>query len=277
MPRCAYNTRAGTRCRFKARPGSNGCGHHAPVPLPAPVPCVFQGCTRAVVGGDLCVHHRCAFNLDGHQCTRAVVIGDLCAEHDELDRAAEEEFIPVLVAEWNQFVPQAQGELDRAAAEDPVLVAEWNQFVPQAQGELGQFAHDRQNVHTSVVTEITNRGLEHLLSFTATKSEMYVMRYIESTMLTVELLESNVDEYNWFIDKVLPDMQSWYKKTTCRAPGDNLYKRVVQGVFAKIQTYPKDIQKELWKRFEEEASDSVGMCCDGHITRMVNVFAGIDE
>ena len=188
--------------------------------------------------------------MDGHQCTRAVVVGDLCAEHDELDRAA---------------------------AEDPVLVAEWNQFVPQAQGELGQFAHDRQNVHTSVVTEITNRGLEHLLSFPTTKSETYVMRYIESTMLSVELLESNVDEYNWFIDKVLPDMQSWYKKTTCRAPGDKLYKRVVQGVFAKIQTYPKDTQKELWKRFEEEASDSVGMCCDGHITRMVNVFAGIDE
>ena len=213
--------------------------------------------------------------MDGHQCTRAVVVGDLCAEHDELDRAAAED--PVLVAEWNQFVPQAQGELGQFAHEDPVLVAEWNQFVPQAQGELGQFAHDRQNVHTSVVTEITNRGLEHLLSFPTTKSETYVMRYIESTMLSVELLESNVDEYNWFIDKVLPDMQSWYKKTTCRAPGDKLYKRVVQGVFAKIQTYPKDTQKELWKRFEEEASDSVGMCCDGHITRMVNVFAGIDE
>jgi len=41
---------------------------------------------------------------------------------------------------------------------------------------------------------------------------------------------------------------------------------------------PSDETKiELFKRTFEECFESVGMCCDGHISRICNVLVGFDE
>ena len=38
-----------------------------------------------------------------------------------------------------------------------------------------------------------------------------------------------------------------------------------------------ELKTQLLIRMFEEMKDSLGMCCEGHITRLVNVFCGFDE
>jgi len=247
MPQCVHITLAGTRCRFNARPGTDACGHHTVnrvVNEYMPVLCAY--------GGQPCQHQlRPGSNM--------------CARHDDMR------------ATIVRSIAELQRTNNLRAYTDlfpDYILARFNVTLPR--GELAEFAHDGQNVHTTIVTNITNRGLEELLALPVEKGSTYIFSYIESVLLTVELLETDEAEYERIASVVLPDLKKWYMRPTCKEAGDKLFNRLVKGVFTKIQTYPKDMQKELWKRFEQEATDSVGMCCDGHIARMINVFTGID-
>jgi hypothetical protein len=70
-------------------------------------------------------------------------------------------------------------------------------------------------------------------------------------------------------------MKRWYRTATCRTEGDYLYKRVLDGLWFKIKTSP--VKDELVIRLWQEVVDSLGMCCDGHISRLTNVLCGFDE
>jgi len=73
------------------------------------------------------------------------------------------------------------------------------------------------------------------------------------------------------------DIDHWYAQQNCRQHGDRLYGRVLEGVFHTIMRQPEPVQKELFNRLWEEAWESVGMCCEGHISRLVNVMVGFDD
>ena len=76
----------------------------------------------------------------------------------------------------------------------------------------------------------------------------------------------------------LNDIRQWYVMKTCRGVNDNLYRRILQGLVAKIEMSPTaDLKMELYGRLYEECFESVGMCCEGHISRLCNVFVGFDE
>ena len=38
-----------------------------------------------------------------------------------------------------------------------------------------------------------------------------------------------------------------------------------------------ELRKELWRRLYEECSEAVGLCCEGHISRLCNVLVGFDD
>lgn len=140
--------------------------------------------------------------------------------------------------------------------------------------ELANIAADRQNVHTRAVSEQTNKGLEKLLE----EYEKYKQRPLRSP--------------DWFASKWLPrsygnwqkvstivnDMYRWYTLPTCRTQNDWLYKRALDGLYMMIRNGKDErLQSELYKRTFEECWESVGMCCDGHISRLCNVLVGFDE
>jgi hypothetical protein len=88
--------------------------------------------------------------------------------------------------------------------------------------------------------------------------------------------------------RVLEDVRHWYNKRTCRKTNDNLYKRVLDGLVLKILIATDDtaqpdkakqteLYDELIQRVWEECSEAVGMCCEGHISRLANVLVGFDE
>jgi hypothetical protein len=144
---------------------------------------------------------------------------------------------------------------------------------------LGRIARDAQNVHTRAVSDQTNRGLQILLATPVSnrqKTLQDILRYwldqFDSADMTV------------FV-RVMRDMNAWYNERDCRQAGDWYYKRVLDGLWAYInQRYSPSssstetflLRNEICLRLFEECVDSIDLCCDGHISRLVNVMVGFD-
>ena len=126
--------------------------------------------------------------------------------------------------------------------------------------ELQQFVEDNQNVHRKVVTDNTNTQTDKLLE------------------VTVPAEQNTVGEIRKLFGKsrkVMSDVEHWYALTLCRNEADCLYKRALDGLWALIKT--SEHKEELCKRLVEELTDSVGMCCEGHLSRLCNVLVGFDD
>jgi hypothetical protein len=122
---------------------------------------------------------------------------------------------------------------------------------------LAEIAVNKQSVHTAAVSEQTNRAMEVLLS-----------QAVPDTLDVVKLLrfEDNT---------VKTDVVKWYTMTTCRGFDDYLYHKALDGLWVLIQSHKE--KDELVKRLLEEMKESVGMCCEGHISRLCNVMVGFDD
>lgn len=138
---------------------------------------------------------------------------------------------------------------------------------------LAGLARDRQNVHTRPVSEQTNRGLETLLALR--QRTPGVMR--SPDWFAAKWLVRSYGAWN-VVCRTVDDMYRWYNQPTCRDPNDWLYRKALDGLYLMIRTVPSDETKiELFKRTFEECFESVGLCCDGHITRVCNVLVGFDN
>ena len=146
---------------------------------------------------------------------------------------------------------------------------------PAPVGGLQGLATDTQNVHTRVVVEQTNTNLEILL---------------ESADVANRLADFDPEQWAttwWFLmpggpryaayHKVMQDVHYWFTKKTCKSAGDWLYRQAFTGVAFMIhEVDDRDRRYELAKRLWEECQEAVDMCCEGHISRLANVFVGFD-
>jgi hypothetical protein len=133
---------------------------------------------------------------------------------------------------------------------------------------MQRLANDRQNVHTGPVVRQTNAGEEKLLSV-RTDGKPVGLRVLRSFVLHGGSMQNFL--------RVANDVEHWYSATTCRTPGDRLYSRLLEGLWTLIEQQPEAQRAELKTRLWQEAIESVGMCCEGHISRLVNVMSGFDE
>lgn len=252
------------------------CGTHRPIAARMP-PRVAGQCEHIIGAG-----------LAEHWCARAVVAGDrLCAIHvDRREREADafrrqvEAHIAAVEADRPNVLARieaARQELQARAnlgyyggAPPPVpRVAEVGRGVrlPPAQ-PLERLARDNQNVHTAAVAKQTSEGEAKLL---AVKTDgkgigLKVLRTFAARGGTLHQVMT-----------VMNDVDHWYRQVNCRAHGDRLYSRVLEGLWTLISEQTAERQKELLQRLWEEMNESVGMCCDGHISRLVNVMVGFDD
>jgi hypothetical protein len=155
----------------------------------------------------------------------------------------------------------------------PDLVARPVQLVPPPRpAGLAALARDGQNVHTRVVVEQTNKGLEKLLQASSTGRQMRSPEWFAAKWL--------VRSYgNWnLVVRVVNDMQHWYGQAHCKEQNDWLYRKTLDGLYVTVQQIKDtETRTELYKRVFEECYESVAMCCEGHISRMCNVLVGFDE
>jgi hypothetical protein len=125
---------------------------------------------------------------------------------------------------------------------------------------LQQFAEDNQNVHRKVVTDNTNTQTDKLLAVPVPVEQ--------DTLADIRKLFGKSR-------KVMSDVEHWYGITLCRKEADCLYKRTLDGLWAMIKA--SEHKDELCKRLKEELTEAVGMCCEGHLSRLCNVLVGFDD
>jgi hypothetical protein len=139
------------------------------------------------------------------------------------------------------------------------------------QQELARLAADSQNVHTTAVSNQTNAGMDKLLHV-----EVSPKQRTEFEINQGWLISSRPVPFNQYL-RVANDMNKWFLMNTCRKENDNLYRRLLRGLVATINGKDEDLRRELYKRLWEECSEAVGLCCEGHLSRLCNVMVGFDD
>jgi hypothetical protein len=144
--------------------------------------------------------------------------------------------------------------------------------VPVVRGPptLAQITRDPQSVHTAPVSVQTNVAMEKLLALPVVSGRQPIKSLARRWLYMRGL--------SWkMVSRVANDMDEWYDKTACRKPGDKLYRRLLDGLYAYIASVSEETQRELCRRVFEECQDAVGMCCEGHLSRLCNVLVGFDS
>lgn len=138
---------------------------------------------------------------------------------------------------------------------------------------LAVIAMDRQNVHTRPVVEQSNKNLKKLLEEQEKLGkpmrapEWFAAKWLVRSYGTWRVVTSTVN-----------DMMTWYNTANCKIHNDWLYRRALDGLYLKLQSLDNnDMRAELYKRTFEECYESIGMCCEGHISRLCNVLVGFDD
>jgi hypothetical protein len=184
--------------------------------------------------------------------------------HDVLD--VEFLMIPVFTAVVEERIPPHASIEIHDAIVDEIAMRRQVHFhggIPHPEAdnrpELQRLADDRQNVHTGPVNRQTEASLTRLLETPIPPSQ--------TTLAELwKLVKSK---------RVQKDVQKWYDVESCRQDRDWLYRKALNGLWARIKTSEHKV--ELEKRLVEEMTESVGMCCDGHIARLCNVLVGFDD
>lgn len=178
---------------------------------------------------------------------------------------------PEFMFDW-QFNRYWDWNINGRVGPPPNLTIPPLQIPRQPVAPLAALARDSQNVHTTVVVEQTNKGLDKLLEASKENKPMRSPDWFAARWLLRNYGGWNV------VQRVVNDMQEWYNRSYCKAPNDYLYQRALDGLYLTIQkTQDNDLKLELYKRVFEECYESVGMCCEGHISRLCNVLVGFDE
>jgi hypothetical protein len=164
-------------------------------------------------------------------------------------------FFPDVTQELQNFVIYLQKQQDTLEEERKRLHVR----------NLGDVAHDGQNVHTKEVVVQTNEKIELLHSVTVKQKQ--------KTLSEIETAWMGQCYVNYTkLTTVLEDMRKWGNTETVCAEGDWAYRKALRGLWTKIQTNPELVQR-LW----EESLDSLGMCAQGHLSRLANVLVGFEE
>jgi hypothetical protein len=189
---------------------------------------------------------------------------------NEEERERERQRLAAIRADLARRLDAARMNALAARAEAFAAAAGWAADPPERPPVpvLQRLAQDRQNVHTAPIARQTNEG-EALLLKVATDGRPVGLRILRVFSCRAGRLQD--------VLRVMADVDHWSRTRTCRTENDNLYARILQGLWALIERQPMEARKELYQRLWEEMSESVGMCCEGHISRLVNVMVGFDD
>lgn len=270
---CKAITAAGTQCKNSAKFGHELCGIHIKLKVVDE-----QSCSAILGNGEKCSRHAIPGNPHV-ECKLHQTIRQKRVQKAEDIRSALE--IRRLILPHVGF---------RIGLDEHLLIIEgvrlrrttgwtYEQVVehllaripPRAEPELVDIYHDKQNVHTRAVSTQTNKGIDILFKIPVPETQ--------DTLAEIQRMWTSMFTYRPVDPRVYTDMEYWYKQITCRDAGDFLYKRVLDHAWASIKLRTnKDEVITLNRRLQQECTEAYGMCCDGHINRIINAFVGfIDD
>lgn len=146
---------------------------------------------------------------------------------------------------------------------------------PVERRRLGVLANDEQNVHTQEVSNQTNDAIQRLLAIPIPPEQ----RSRATLFRAWNLLYGPTREQKI---EVATDVDRHFQLMHCRTQSpqapDMLYRRMVRGLVAYItRVQDAEVRTNLWQRMYEECREAIGVCIDGHISRLSNVLVGFDE
>lgn len=147
------------------------------------------------------------------------------------------------------------------------LLKEWRKKYTGSAGRLEFIAKNKQSIHSEVVAKKTDDGIKRLSEFPVPIGQK-TLTEITAAWSPLYPLEQ--------VQRVIDDMRYWGAKEIVMSRCANVYKNVLRGAWAKIKSYGGEITMELVKRLWEECNESIEMCADGHVGRIINVFIGFD-
>jgi hypothetical protein len=135
--------------------------------------------------------------------------------------------------------------------------------------DLERIARDSQNVHTAFVSDQTNRGIEILMKIEVPKDQ--------ATFVEIRTAWNEIYTNPPVSARLYDDMIRWWNVKSCIREGDLLYHKVLRRLWARIKMEEDaETRRELIKRLQEECAEAYGLCCAGHINRLINVMVGFD-
>lgn len=160
-----------------------------------------------------------------------------------------------MIAEWQARQAERVAEIQRNAPVQPV----------PRQGLAG-FAHDRQNVHTTVAVKQTLKVITEIMKIDVPLEYRWNTKTVSKTMPEI-ISECNLSPASaWqMVSKYCSDEQI-YDLT----PG--IYGKVLDSVWQYIKNSPD--KEDLKKILKSEMNDNIGMCAQGNLSRLTNILAG---
>lgn len=202
-------------------------------------------------------------------CQNAPLIGSAYCEHHGPWRDAEDAAVVDFHLGNGEF--QMWLDLHRLRAIGDVVLPP---LPPPPPPVLGALALDNQNVHTGIVNRATEDGIARLCAIEIPRTQ--------DTRRSILHAFTGMDVQYEMMMNVWQDIEHWWRVERCRvpahAPPDMLYRITLRGLVAYIErTESAETRTELYRRLYQEALESVGMCCDGHMARLVNVLVGFND
>jgi len=136
-----------------------------------------------------------------------------------------------------------------------------------------QLAADPQNVHTHEITQQMKDAVDMLTAVSVPNTQINTLNEIKDTFI-----EQKRSVYE--INKVMTDVEVWWRRPTTYSRDDKLYKKCLRGLWWTIKQYKGEVRKELEKRLWDELRDGAiphSVCTQGHMARLSNVMVGFDE
>ena len=285
MPHCSSIVKStGVQCVHQAKPGFTTCGKHMASAQQVQVTqCVEMKrngtrCTKDASENGICSYH---FKMR----TKRAAFRDAEIVWDHvLDRVWAVDAAPRTAAELKAIIailltPGPFREEMRVMLEIrvPFELAHYRRTMRALgplKGDLHRIALDGQSVHTTPVTQQTNAATDKILA-----EEEKMTETDQETLAGVHAVLAKASCEGTMPTKVLvkiqKDIAHWYDVVTCRTDCDYLYRRTLRGVWSLIRS--SNHFDDLCQRLLQELNDSLSTCCEGHISRLCNVFVGFDD
>jgi hypothetical protein len=248
MPQCVALKPNGAQCTQTGAPAHNGlCGIHHNQKMRQCVALKSNGaqCTHsgAPAHNGLCgIHHNQKMRKDPAYAARFPTIVRVPGDEQLEVPPQLHEQIQLLVALLQQQMVVARD--------------------PEGGVDLRAFGEDKQSVHRSSVQSMAETGLKNLL---------------DSVPEPLPSLEAVCDAVVRHMkgQAIGPTIENVHKSYSIMSAFDISYKLALDCLWARIQAHKH--RDELERRLVEELHESIGMCSNGQMARLVNVLQGYDE
>jgi len=129
--------------------------------------------------------------------------------------------------------------------------------------ELGRISSDVENVHDSKVNKNIKKMADEILKFSP-GPELDVMKTIFNEIIMTDEVRSQLT-------------YMYYKKDQFLNYGESSYRKFMDCIISYTLSQPEDKKKEIFTILNNEISESIGLCFQGNISRLINIVSGFIE